>query len=233
MDTENPEVAPGPAVGAPAERSAGSRNARSIRSRWLVHLGLLTFIAASLGTLQLLHIRNAIHADVGLAFAGLVVVHLAQRRHRITPDVRTAHAISTTDRARVTSLGVRCDPRRRHDQRRGFRDPRLGPGCPTAPTPPTAFRQVALALLSRAGRVPDRPCLAAVETNPTVHDPIARTGGGRGAPGRIRTCVEGIRSPSPDPLGHGGGVGSVSHERAWNLVPICHTDSLGGRSSGG
>ena len=25
-----------------------------------------------------------------------------------------------------------------------------------------------------------------------------------GAPGRIRTCVEGIRSPSPDPLGHGG-----------------------------
>jgi hypothetical protein len=32
--------------------------------------------------------------------------------------------------------------------------------------------------------------------------------GGQGqqtrAPGRIRTCVEGIRSPSPDPLGHGG-----------------------------
>jgi site-specific DNA recombinase len=27
---------------------------------------------------------------------------------------------------------------------------------------------------------------------------------GSGAPGRIRTCVEGIRSPSPDPLGHGG-----------------------------
>ena len=28
--------------------------------------------------------------------------------------------------------------------------------------------------------------------------------GAIGAPGRIRTCVEGIRSPSPDPLGHGG-----------------------------
>jgi hypothetical protein len=48
-----------------------------------VHLGLLAFLAAALGTLQLLHVRNAIHADVGLAFAGLVVVHLAQRRRRI------------------------------------------------------------------------------------------------------------------------------------------------------
>lgn len=48
-----------------------------------MHLGLLSFAAAALGTLQLLHVRNAIHADVGLAFAGLVVVHLAQRRHRI------------------------------------------------------------------------------------------------------------------------------------------------------
>jgi hypothetical protein len=48
-----------------------------------VHLGLLACAAAALGTLQLLHIRNAIHADVGLAFAGLVTVHLAQRRYRI------------------------------------------------------------------------------------------------------------------------------------------------------
>jgi hypothetical protein len=48
-----------------------------------VHLGLLACAAAALGTLQLLHIRNAIHADVGLVFAGLVMVHLAQRRHRI------------------------------------------------------------------------------------------------------------------------------------------------------
>jgi len=48
-----------------------------------VHLGLLAFAAAARGTLQLLHIRNAIHADVGLVFAGLVIVHLAQRRHRL------------------------------------------------------------------------------------------------------------------------------------------------------
>ncbi len=83
MGTENPGAAQGRAPGVPAERPARSRTAWRARSRWLVHLGLLAFVAAALGTLQLLHIRNAIHADVGLAFAGLVVVHLAQRRRRI------------------------------------------------------------------------------------------------------------------------------------------------------
>ena len=71
------------AAGTPAERPSRSRAGWPARSRWLVHLGLLACAAAALGTLQLLHIRNAIHADVGLAFAGLVLVHLAQRRHRI------------------------------------------------------------------------------------------------------------------------------------------------------
>ncbi len=83
MDTENQGAARGRAGSAPAERRARSRTAWRTRSRWLVHLGLLAFAAAALGTLQLLHIRNAIHADVGLVFAGLVIVHLAQRRHRI------------------------------------------------------------------------------------------------------------------------------------------------------
>jgi hypothetical protein len=68
---------------APAGRRARSRTGWRTRSRWLVHLGLPVFAVAALGTLQLLHIHNAIHADVGLAFAGLVIVHLAQRRHRI------------------------------------------------------------------------------------------------------------------------------------------------------
>lgn len=53
------------------------------RSRWAVHLGLLCSAAAALGTLQLLHVRVAFHADVGLVFVGLVVVHLAQRRHTL------------------------------------------------------------------------------------------------------------------------------------------------------
>lgn len=83
MEAENQGAARGRAAGAPAERRARSLTAWHLRSRWLVHLGLLVFAAAALGTLQLLHIRNAIHADVGLAFAGLVIIRLAQRRHRI------------------------------------------------------------------------------------------------------------------------------------------------------
>jgi hypothetical protein len=83
MDAENPGAVPGRRVGAAAERTARSRTRWRVRSRWFVHLGLLVSVAAALGTLQLLHVRNAIHADVGLVFAGLVVVHLAQRRHRI------------------------------------------------------------------------------------------------------------------------------------------------------
>ena len=83
MEAGNQGAAPGRAAGAPAERRTRPRTTWRTRSRWLVHLGLLVFAAAALATLQLLHIRNAIHADVGLAFAGLVIIHLAQRRHRI------------------------------------------------------------------------------------------------------------------------------------------------------
>lgn len=83
MDVDHPGAAHERSGGVPTETSARRRSAWRARSRWLVHLGLLAFLAAALGTLQLLHIRNAIHADVGLTFAGLVVLHLAQRRHRI------------------------------------------------------------------------------------------------------------------------------------------------------
>jgi hypothetical protein len=83
MDTENQGTAHGRAAGDRVGRRARSPAAWLTRSRWLVHVGLLAFAAAALGTLQLLHIRNAIHADVGLVFAGLVIVHLVQRRHWI------------------------------------------------------------------------------------------------------------------------------------------------------
>ena len=83
MEAENQAAARVSSAGAPAEWPARPPAGWRTRSRWLVHLGLLACAAAALGTLQLLHIRNAIHADVGLAFAGLVIVHLAQRRHRI------------------------------------------------------------------------------------------------------------------------------------------------------
>ncbi|HEY3952197.1 MAG TPA: hypothetical protein VGM53_02385 [Streptosporangiaceae bacterium] len=79
MDEADRGIAPGSTAG-PRPRP---RPGWLTRSRWLVHLGLLACAAAALGTLQLLHIRNAIHADVGLAFAVLVIAHLTQRRHRI------------------------------------------------------------------------------------------------------------------------------------------------------
>jgi hypothetical protein len=72
-----------PQAGAPPERPAGRRTARRSLSRWAVHLGLLCSAAAALGTLDLLHVRIAIHTDVGLVFAGLVAVHLAQRRRTL------------------------------------------------------------------------------------------------------------------------------------------------------
>lgn len=65
------------------QRAAGSRSAWRARSRFVVHLGLLAGVAGALATLQLLHVRVAYHAVVGLVFGGLVVVHLVQRRHRI------------------------------------------------------------------------------------------------------------------------------------------------------
>ena len=83
MDAENPGAAQERMRSAPIERPTRSRTVWRSRSRWLVHLGLLASFAGAFATLQFLHIRNAIHADVGLVFAGLVIVHLTQRRHRV------------------------------------------------------------------------------------------------------------------------------------------------------
>ena len=89
-------------------------------------------------------------------------------------DVHAALEPSPAGRARATPLGVGCDPCLRHGQRRGFWDSRLEPGSPAAPArPSTAFRQVALAFLCRARRVPGSPRLAPVETPSAIHDPIA------------------------------------------------------------
>jgi len=94
--------------------------------------------------------------------------------------VRAAVGFSPAGRARATSLGVGCDPRLRHGQRRGFWDSRLESGSPAAPArPPTTFRQVALALVRRARRVPGNPRLAPAETPAAIHHPIALRNGGR------------------------------------------------------
>ena len=76
------DIPPEPRAGA-SPGPAGRRAARRSLSRWAVHLALLCSAAAALGTLQLLHVRIAIHTDVGLVFVGLVVVHLAQRRQTL------------------------------------------------------------------------------------------------------------------------------------------------------
>jgi hypothetical protein len=59
------------------------RTSRRAWTRGLVHLGLLLTAAGALATLTVLYIHNAIHADIGLVFAGLVVLHLLQRRHTV------------------------------------------------------------------------------------------------------------------------------------------------------
>jgi hypothetical protein len=65
------------------ERPAARRSAWRALSRGAVHLALLLSAAAGLGTLDLLHVRIAYHADVGLVFVGLVVLHLLQRRRTL------------------------------------------------------------------------------------------------------------------------------------------------------
>jgi hypothetical protein len=79
-DAEPPAT---PASGAGVAVTGRRKQVWRARTRFLVHLALLACLAGALATLQLLHVRVAYHADVGLAFAGLVVVHLAQRRHRL------------------------------------------------------------------------------------------------------------------------------------------------------
>ena len=72
-----------PQGGVLLDRPAGRPNAWRARSRGAVHIALLLSAAAALGTLDLLHVRIAYHADVGLVFAALVVLHLLQRRRTL------------------------------------------------------------------------------------------------------------------------------------------------------
>lgn len=72
------------ASGTVLERPSHGRTTWRTRSRLAVHVALLRSGAASLATLQLLHVRIAYHADVGLVFVGLVAAHLVQRRRTLT-----------------------------------------------------------------------------------------------------------------------------------------------------
>ena len=71
-------------MSAETELSTPDHSTRIVWTRGLVHLSLLLTTAGALGTLTILYIRDAIHADIGLVFVGLVVVHLLQRRRTVT-----------------------------------------------------------------------------------------------------------------------------------------------------
>ncbi len=81
------------------ETFAAGHAARRRLARGFVHLGLLLTTGGALATLAVLSIRNAIHADIGLAFVGLVLVHLVQRRRTV--------ARMMSQLARVRSWGQR------------------------------------------------------------------------------------------------------------------------------
>ncbi|MCU1493436.1 MAG: hypothetical protein JWO62_1200 [Acidimicrobiaceae bacterium] len=68
---------------AEGELPATGRARQRVWARGLVHLGLLLTAVGALATLTILYIRNAIHADIGLVFVGLVMVHLVQRRRTV------------------------------------------------------------------------------------------------------------------------------------------------------
>jgi len=78
------------------------------RSRFAIHLGLLGSAGASIGTLQLLHVRIAYHTVIGLVFVGLVVVHLLQRRRTVarmaTQLTRARKLVERSARLAVSDL---------------------------------------------------------------------------------------------------------------------------------
>jgi hypothetical protein len=92
-----------------SHNGSGNRtSAWRARSRWAVHVGLLMSAAAALGTLQLLHVRQAYHIVAGIVFVGLVVIHLAQRRRTIarmaTQIVRAKNFVERRIRLAVSDL---------------------------------------------------------------------------------------------------------------------------------
>ena len=84
----------------PAPMAAASGRARS---RWTVHLALLITITVALVPLLLFHVslRVTVHVVIACVFLGLVIVHLAQRRHTLRRLI-----------AQLASVGSRAKGRR-------------------------------------------------------------------------------------------------------------------------
>ena len=72
-------------VGDDAAVAGQNRRSGRTRSRWAVHLALLITIIVALVPLLLFGVspRVTIHIVIACVFLGLVVIHLAQRRHTV------------------------------------------------------------------------------------------------------------------------------------------------------
>lgn len=76
------------------------------RSRWAVHLALLITLIVALMPLLLFHVnpRVTVHIAIACAFFGLVIVHLAQRRHTLSR--LTAQLVRAGSRMKGRRLAV-------------------------------------------------------------------------------------------------------------------------------
>ena len=167
-----PDTPLGPQAGTLLKGPPARRTAWQARARWAVHLGLLCSAAAALGTLQLLHVRVAYHAVVGLVFVGLVVVHLAQRRRTIA-RMATQLVRATTFVERRTRLAV-SDLRapRHHTEHAHLGDRGLGPRRADAAAAPTPLPEMAPHLGHSPRRLPRGARLASEEAPVALDDPV-------------------------------------------------------------
>ena len=94
-----------PMTSVEAESAATENATRRVLARTLVHLGLLLTTAGALATLTILYIRNAVHADIGLVFVGLVVVHLVQRRRTVARMMSELTRIRSSAKRRLRHAG--------------------------------------------------------------------------------------------------------------------------------
>jgi hypothetical protein len=94
---------PAMAVGHDETMVDHSHAAARARSRWSVHLAMLTtFILALVPLLLLGSFRVTVHVVIACVFLGLIIVHLAQRRHTLKMLIaQLAHAGSRMKKRRL------------------------------------------------------------------------------------------------------------------------------------
>ena len=88
-----------------AELATTGHASRRVLARGLVHLGLFLTTAGALATLTILYIRNAVHADLGLAFVALVIVHLIQRRRTVAQMISQLARVGSFTQRRLRLAG--------------------------------------------------------------------------------------------------------------------------------